>query len=77
LSLKGTIGIHGQDRAKGALSYATQLFSTNQLIPAPRCFAQQLALARIHPDLSCGGMDTPSVLYRRQFGRLGQSGRGK
>jgi TRAP-type C4-dicarboxylate transport system permease large subunit len=37
LSLKGTIGIHGPDRAKGALSYATQLLSTNQPIPAPRC----------------------------------------
>src|SRR4051794_31279289 len=30
------IGVHGQDRAKGALSYATQLLSTNQPIPAPR-----------------------------------------
>jgi hypothetical protein len=37
LSLKGTIGIHGQERAKGVLSYATPLLSTNRLIPAPRC----------------------------------------
>jgi len=36
LSLNGTIGIQGQDRAKGALSYATQLLSTSQPIPAPR-----------------------------------------
>src|SRR5215213_9718759 len=36
LSLKGTIGIHGQERAKGVLSYATPLLSTNRLIPAPR-----------------------------------------
>jgi len=34
--LNGTIGIQGQDRAKGALSYATQLLSTSQPIPAPR-----------------------------------------
>src|SRR4051795_2514756 len=37
LSLNSTIGIQGQDRAKGALSYATQLLSTSRLIPAPRC----------------------------------------
>src|SRR5215204_4533837 len=41
LSLKGTIGIHGQERAKGVLSYATPLLSTNRLIPAPRWRASE------------------------------------
>src|SRR3954463_5011888 len=39
LSLNGTMGIQGK---KGALSYATQLLSTSQPIPAPRSRPEDL-----------------------------------
>jgi hypothetical protein len=55
--LKGTFGIHGQERAKGALSYATQLLSTNQPIPAPRWLERLDPCLRMQVD----GVDQCSI----------------